>query len=169
MLPCATGSRNVVEGESLLSVVGCVEAIELADLGLELRCRIDTGAKSSALHVAELEPTEDATLVTFVARGARQGRRARARTTLPVHRWAPVRAANGSVETRAFVSIAVRLGGEEFEIEVGLTDRDGMRYPMLLGRSALAGRYLVDPARRYVMRHARDAAPDERDAEGTAP
>lgn len=152
MLPSQPEQRNLVERVSDLSIVGRVETIELVNLELQLRCRIDTGARTSALHVLELDPEDDARWVTFLARGVREGRRALRRARVPVERWGPVRAANGLVETRAFVSLPVRLGGLTFSIEVGLTDREGMRYPMLLGRSAIAGRYLVDVSRQYVTR-----------------
>jgi hypothetical protein len=50
-----------------------------------------------------------------------------------------------------FVSAHIQLGGVERRIEVGLVDRSDMLYRMLLGRSALAGSFIVDPGRRYVL------------------
>lgn len=131
-----------------LEIVGGVERVSLERLGLHLACRIDTGARSSALHVYDLD-LRDPDEVRFVVRGSRRGRTREVDSVARVLRWAEVRSPTGGLETRAFVPLRVRMGHRTFVIEVGLTARDGMRYPMLLGRSAIEGRYLVDVARRF--------------------
>jgi hypothetical protein len=50
---------------------------------------------------------------------------------------------------RWFIRSAVQLAGQQFEIDINLVDRRHMLFPMLLGRSALTGRFMVDPARSY--------------------
>jgi hypothetical protein len=46
----------------------------------------------------------------------------------------------------------LRLAGQERGIEINLTDRRGMLFPMLLGRSAMDGAFMVDPARSFLHR-----------------
>ena len=67
------------------------------------------------------------------------------------------RASTGSTEPRLFVKAHIRLGGREHLIEVGLVDRRHMLYRMLLGRSALERRYLVDVSKRYALGPAQGA------------
>lgn len=136
-----------------LGVVGAVEEIRLPELGLSLSCRIDTGARTSALHVESLE--DGGAEVVFVVASVRDSERRRRRFSAEVVRHARVRASNGGTEHRPIVELVVALGSERFPVEVGLTDRGDMRHPMLLGRNALAGRYLVDVSRSHVQRSAR--------------
>jgi hypothetical protein len=75
----------------------------------------------------------------------------RVRVEAPVERRGRVRASNGRIETRVFVSAKLLLGGVTRRVEIGLVDRSDMLYRMLLGRSALAGSFIVDPARHYVL------------------
>lgn len=148
-MPLGTG-QAAVNQLGQLEIVGGVERVLLERLRVRLRCRIDTGARTSALHVHDLV-FEDDSHVSFVVLGKRGSRLVDVGAAARVVRWAEVRSATGGIETRAFVMLRIRLGSRCFPIEVGLTDRDGMRYPMLLGRSAIAERYVVDVARRYVL------------------
>ena len=62
-----------------------------------------------------------------------------------------VRSSNGEVETRVVVETALAIGAHPpFPIELTLTNRDQMGFRMLLGRTAMAGRLLVDPGRSYL-------------------
>ena len=57
----------------------------------------------------------------------------------------------GHRETRYVIVTTVSLGAESFEAEMTLTDRETMRFRMLLGRTAMRGRCLVDPGRSYLL------------------
>jgi hypothetical protein len=57
----------------------------------------------------------------------------------------------GHRSERIFILTPLRLAGEEWPIEINLTHRRNMLFPMLLGRTAMAGRFLVDPARSFVL------------------
>jgi len=142
--------RRVVDVSRKLEIVGGVERVVLEQFDMILPCRIDTGARTSALHVFDLQ-IEDDDHVAFVVHGQRGDELVDGHAIARVRRWAEVRSATGGLETRAFIALRIGLGDRSFPIEVGLTDRDGMRYPMLLGRSAIEGRYLVDVARRYAL------------------
>jgi hypothetical protein len=56
----------------------------------------------------------------------------------------------GHRNLRVFLRTRLRLAGHEREIEINLTDRRGMLFPMLLGRSAMDGAFMVDPARSFL-------------------
>lgn len=129
---------------------------ELADLDdwqvFDLPVKIDTGARSSSLHVEGLQRTEPGSVAFHIA--CPRSARAR-RVTAAVAREAYVTSSNGNRSKRIFVRTVLTLGGHSRPIEVNLVSRGDMHYPMLIGRSALAGVYIVDPARRRMTRRRR--------------
>ena len=134
-----------------LQIIGIAEFVDFPDWGVRsLRARIDTGAKTSALHVENVKELAGSR-VRFDVRLRRDDPSARVTVETKVSRRAPVRSSTGHTEARLFVKAHVRLGGREHQIEVGLVDRSHMLYRMLLGRSALERRFLVDVTKRYAL------------------
>ncbi|WP_208108726.1 ATP-dependent zinc protease family protein [Cognatilysobacter terrigena] len=131
-------------------VVGWRERVALPDLGLAaLRAKIDTGARTSALHVdAQWRFEQDgAPWVGFrISPGGRQV----VELTAPVHDERDVVDSGGHRTTRIFLRMRMRLASVERDIEVNLADRRGMRFPMLIGRTALSGIFTVDPSRSFL-------------------
>ncbi len=132
-------------------IIGAAEYVDFPDWGVRgLRARVDTGARTSALHVENVRVLAGSR-VRFDVRLRRDDASARVTIETKVSRRAPVRSSTGQSEPRLFVKAHVRLGGREQLIEVGLVDRRHMLYRMLLGRSALERRYLVDVTKRYML------------------
>jgi len=131
-------------------VIGWRECVGLPDLDVPaLRAKIDTGARSSALHADSQWRFADggAPWVGFrISAAARQVIELRA----PVHDEREVVDSGGHRTLRVFLRTRLRLAGVEREVEVNLADRRGMRFPMLVGRSALAGVFAVDPSRSFL-------------------
>ena len=129
-------------------VVGWREWVRLPGLtDHPVKVKVDTGARTSSLHAFDLVVEGDE--VSFEVH-PHQGRDDDAsRVRLPLVETRHVRPSTGDAEERPVVLVEVELGGERFPIEVTLTDRDAMGFRMLLGRTALAGRYVVDPAASY--------------------
>ncbi|RDS82524.1 ATP-dependent zinc protease family protein [Dyella psychrodurans] len=137
--------------------LGWRERLALPQFGIaSLKVKLDTGARSSSLHVDELEAfaRDGATWLRFtVGLGRRSARH--------VHCEAPacdrrvVVDTGGGRSERWFIRTDVMLAGERFEVDMNLTDRRHMLFPMLLGRTALMGRFAVDPSLSYTLpRHA---------------
>lgn len=112
-----------------------------------LEARVDTGARTSALHVDSLSELGGGRVRFELKAGRRKAQPIEASVT----RRGRVRSTSGKIEPRVFVTTRVRVGESEHAIEIGLVDRRHMLYPMLLGRSALAGRFLVDPGKRFLL------------------
>lgn len=134
--------------QSPLPVIGRRELIALPDLHIaRLEARVDTGARTSALHVAWTEIKGKRVRFGAVVRRAREDREARIiETEAPLVRTAVVRSSNGIQHDRPVISTTLVLGPLRREIEVSLVRRERMRFRMLLGRTAINGAFLVDPS-----------------------
>lgn len=144
-------------------VLGWREWLSLPDLGLAaVRAKVDTGARSSALHVDWLEPFEQdgSPWVRFALHPVDANLPGQS-TQAPVLDRRPVTDSGGHVSERFFIATRIALAGESFIAEINLTSRRNMLFPMLLGRTALAGRFIVDPARSFVFgeHHSPQAGP----------
>jgi hypothetical protein len=132
-------------------IIGVAEYVDFPDWGVrKLSARVDTGARTSALHVENVRELPGSR-VRFDVRLRRDDPGARVTVETKVSRRAPVRSSTGDVAPRLFVKAHIRLGGREHQIEVGLVDRRHMAFRMLLGRSALERLYLVDVTKRYAL------------------
>jgi hypothetical protein len=133
---------------------GWREWLALPDLGIgAIKAKVDTGARSSALHVERLEEfqRDGARWVRFeISPTSRRRIRPHVCET-PVVDERPVTDSGGDRRMRLFIRTRVAIGVHVFDIETNLTSRRGMLFPMLLGRTALAGRVLVDPAQSYLL------------------
>jgi predicted deacylase len=135
--------------------VGWVEKVGLPGLGIDrLKAKIDTGARTSALHVARMR-TVDTTggphrrpILEITVPGS--GRR-RLVVRAAARGFAYVRDTSGRTERRPVIDTTLKLGEIERRIAVTLTNRGDMLFPMLIGRTALGPGIVVDPARRYLL------------------
>jgi hypothetical protein len=132
--------------------LGWREWAVLPGLGLpRMRATIDTGARTSALHVdAHWRFAEGgATWVGFRVRcGPRRARTVQAAAPLLDDR--EVVDSGGHRAPRPFLRTTLLLAGQLREVEINLSDRGGMLFPLLVGRSALVGAFTVDPARSFL-------------------
>jgi predicted deacylase len=145
--------------------VGWVEEVTLPGLGIErLKAKIDTGARTSALHVARMR-TVDTTggphrrpILEITVPGGGRGQRA-AVVRAAVREFTSVRDTSGRTERRPVIETVLRLGPIKRRIAVTLTNRGDMLFPMLIGRTALGPGIVVDPARRYLLRRDPERVP----------
>jgi hypothetical protein len=131
-------------------VVGWREWVALPTLGVEaIKAKVDTGARSSALHAWDIEDIGEDRL-RFTIHPLQRDESLAVTTDA---RWVDereVRSSNGEVETRPIIATDVVLFGQRFEVELSLSRRDEMGFRMLLGRRALRRRFLVDPGRSFL-------------------
>ena len=130
-------------------ILGWEEWVALPELGLPaIKAKVDTGARTSALHAFFVEPvrTKRHPRVRFGVHPIPRRADIAIVCTAPVVGQRDVTSSNGDRERRYVISTPIRIGEREWEIEVTLTNRDAMSYRMLLGRQAIGGGVLVDPA-----------------------
>jgi hypothetical protein len=132
-------------------LIGWNEYVDIPDWGVKrLRAKVDTGARSSALHVEDIRELPRGR-VRFDVVLHRLKRDRRVRVTTRIARRGRVRSSTGHYEMRIFVVAPLRIGPVERDVEVSLVDRERMIFRMLLGRSALTGPFLIDPAKRHLL------------------
>lgn len=145
-------------------MIGFAEFVDFPEWGISgLRGKIDTGAKTSALHVSNINETGDGR-VGFDVRLHRRKVERVVHVEAPILRRGSVRPSNGVLQTRLFIAARLRIGPMEREIELNLVDRGNMIYRMLVGRTAIGQDVVVDPNRRYVLTRAVERRPRARQA-----
>lgn len=135
-------------------IVGALELCDLPELSIEaLNIRVDTGAATSSLHVDNIEEfkKKGRTWVSFDIHPDIHNVDDIVRREAKVVTVRNVKSSTATKERRYLISTAIKMAGTQWDINLTLTDRSEMTYLMLLGREAMAGRFLVDPEHEYLL------------------
>ncbi len=137
-----------------LNVIGLREWIALPDLGLELiLAKIDSGAKTSALHASEISTFErdGRTWVSFNAHIGSRKKQHLQRCEAELIEIRPVTSSNGVTQERMTIRTTMILGDRSWPVEFTLTCRKAMRYRVLIGCTAMVdGDLVINPGLRFV-------------------
>lgn len=135
-------------------IVGSEEWCSFPQLGIHaIKARVDSGAKTSALHAVNIIPFEknDENWVKFDINPIQKNTKTIIHCEAPLVDKRVVKSSSGFREQRYVIRTEVQVGDTRWEAEVTLTNRDSMGFRMLLGREAMSGRLLVDPEQKYVL------------------
>lgn len=134
--------------------VGWREWVGLTDLGVAgIKAKIDTGARTSVLHAFAIEPfrRKGALWVRFEVHPIQRSSAIKIKCEARAVDERKVRNSGGGVECRYIIETPLRLGDRVWPIELALANRDQMGFRMLLGRTALDGRALIEPGRSFLV------------------
>jgi hypothetical protein len=135
-------------------VLGWREWVSLPQLGIDrIKAKVDTGARTSALHGFEIEPFEERGVqrVRFLIHPVQRDNDTVLECTADVVDRRKVRDSGGHQEMRWVIRSDIVIGPNRWPAELTLTSRDDMLFRMLLGRTAMSGMAVVDPARSYLV------------------
>ena len=135
-------------------LIGWREWAAFPDLGVDrINAKIDTGAKTSAIHAfrPKVIETDDGELVEFYLHPRRRRKTPEIFCRLPLIDRRIIRSSNGQAEERLVVKTPVRMGEQAWPIELTLTNRDAMGFRLLIGRDALVKRFLIQPEASYLL------------------
>ena len=128
-------------------IIGWREWVAFPGLNVDkLECKVDTGARTSALHAFYVEPFEENGVkrVRFGLHPKQRDSETEIHCVADIHDERKVTDSGGHTEKRYVIKVDVVLGKEIWPIELTLTNRDTMQFRMLLGRTAIIDNYIVD-------------------------
>lgn len=135
---------------SIKKIIGRKELISITDLDLfDLDAKVDTGADSSALHCDHIEIDKN-NMVHFHLLDEVHASYHGKKMIMPLHKIKKVRSSNGELQDRPSIKVSVKFFGKKYKTIVSLTNRADMKYPMLIGRRFLSGKFLVDVSQEYL-------------------
>ena len=137
-----------------LVTLGWREWVEMPVLGLKrVKAKVDTGARTSSLHAFEVRDFDDggAHRVEFKMHPNQHDTDEVVVCVADIIDQREVRDSGGHREKRWVIETPIRIGQYTWNAELNLTSRDDMLFRMLLGRTALRGRAVVNPARSYLV------------------
>lgn len=135
------------------NIVGWREWAVMPQLGIHaIKVKIDTGARTSALHAINIErkSANGKDLVSFGIQPLQRNKSLVIKAQAPLVDIRSVSDSGGHTENRYVISSRIVIGAMDKEIDITLTERHSMLFRMLVGRTALADSVVVDPAASYV-------------------
>lgn len=136
------------------SLIGWREWVSLPEIGIKrIKAKVDTGARTSALHAFEVDPYKRARQdrVRFYMHPFQERKDIVVECDALVVDYRAVTDSGGHKEKRYVIQTQIVLGGEAWPIEITLTDRETMKFRMLLGRTAMRKHVIVDPGKSYLL------------------
>ena len=135
------------------AIIGWKEWIELPELPIPaVKAKIDTGARTSALHIFSLEEFQSGgrKMVRFGIHPLQRRKDIECFCKAPVLEQRRVKDSGGHYEKRYVIQTTAKLGPVSWSIDITLTNRDPMLFRMLLGRKAVEDRFLINPGCSYL-------------------
>ena len=131
-------------------LIGRKDILNFPRLKLEgIEVKIDTGAYSSSIHCRDIKlgQKNDKKVITFVLLDPTHPKYHGKKFTSSTFKEKYVKSSNGVSEKRFVITTDVLIYEEKYKIELSLTERGEMRFPILIGRKLLIGKFIVDPSK----------------------
>lgn len=134
-------------------IIGWREWVELPELGIkQIKAKVDSGARTASLHAFDMKVYKRGKneFVKFSIHPVQKSGKNEIICHAKILEYRKVKSSNGATELRPVILTPLRLMGEEWEIEVTLTNRDEMGFRMLLGRKTIRTKFLIDTNRSFL-------------------
>lgn len=117
-----------------------------------MHVKVDTGAKTSAIHAGGIRYDKDGDqdIVSFLIYGDWLHKKKSKRVTAQLIDRREIKSSNGKIERRPVIRTTIEIAGKTWPLELTLTNRKRMKFPVLLGREVLQGRAMVAPGQSYL-------------------
>ncbi|QPJ62911.1 MAG: ATP-dependent zinc protease [Candidatus Nitronauta litoralis] len=135
-----------------LDEIGWREWVSFPELKIKtIKAKIDTGARTSALHVSNIKIRKKTNTVSFTIHPVQRQRLPVQNTKGKLVGERAIKSSNGETTIRPVVKTKLKIGKRLYFIELTLVNRDLMGFRLLLGRSALKKRFLVNPGQSFLL------------------
>ena len=154
--PVSSSSRKhsaATKASVTLPIIGWRERVALPQLKVEqIKAKIDTGARSSALHAFKIEEfaLNNKLMIRFQVHPRQRDNKFIVMAEAELLEYRKVTSSGGHAQIRPVILTTVQLGMKQWQIELTLTNRDVMGFRMLLGRQAVRDRFLIDPGKSFL-------------------
>lgn len=153
-------SGSPISKQNHLPAIGWQEKVAFPDWkNIKMKAKVDTGAKTSAIHAEEyeiirLESTEERPVNEEIKMKLKLGSSTKPKfvwVVAPIVDYRNVKNSGGKIEERPFIQTQIQISGFKLPIILSVTNREKMKFPVLLGRSFLAGKFLVDSSAKHLL------------------
>lgn len=125
-------------------LIGRTERADFPDLELnDIAIKIDTGAYTSSIHCAQI--IEENNQLTCLFLDGEHPSYNKKKFTFTEYKHVIVKSSNGIAQNRYAIKSTIKLFGKTYPISLSLSDRSDMKFPVLIGRKFLSGKFIVDP------------------------
>jgi hypothetical protein len=134
------------------TTIGWRENVELLDFDNSLiKAKMDTGARTSSLHATHISESEESGVkyIAFRLKTNINNKKKYKFFKCELKEWRIIKNSGGDEEYRPVVRTKVKIGKKIMTIEITLTQRSRMSYDMLIGRTALRKKFLIDSGKSY--------------------
>lgn len=130
-------------------ILGRSDRVDLPGLGLtDIHAKIDTGAYTSSLHCSSAKLVDGK--LEFVLLDEEHPEFTGMKFTFDEYDQREIKNSFGQAELRFIIKTTVKIHGRTFKTQFSLSDRDNLKFPILLGRRVLKNRFLIDVAKKDV-------------------
>lgn len=134
-------------------IIGSEEWCSFENLQIPaIKARIDSGAKTSSIQASNIKRVvrQGVAWVDFEVNPVQDNRSVTVHCSAKIVDTRNIKSSSGNTQKRYVIRTPMNIGGQTFEIELTLANRDSMEYRMLLGREAMDNRFLVDPSKNFL-------------------
>lgn len=135
-----------------LDIIGWREWVSFPELGIEtIKAKLDTGARTSALHVSNIRVSKRTNIVKFTIHPVQRKWRPVIEASAKIVSRREIKSSNGEISVRPVIKTKIKIGEKILPIELSLVNRDLMGFRLLLGRSVLKNHFIVDSGKSFLL------------------